>query len=131
MKTLGLAKQALAQAEEQCIPQMQKRFIYPERYSPRQFNREKPIDTSVLWWQKNAYVEALYKRRDGLEKEFVWNTRNTFELTYFIGGITALFYGLSLFGIRSADRQSGYPKRNFLGHPQNNTFVNPDEREFY
>ena len=71
------------------------------------------------------------QRRDHLEREFAWTRRNTFELTYFIGGITALFYGLSLFGLRSADRQSGYPERNVLFHATNNTFVLPDERDFY
>lgn len=101
------------------------------RYSPNQFGRQKPADTSLLWMRKNPYVEALYWRRDHLEREFSWTSRNTFELTYFIGGITALFYGLSVFGLRSADRQSGYPQRNILFHPTNNAFVNPDEREFY
>ena len=71
------------------------------------------------------------QRRDHLEREFAWTRRNTFELTYFIGGITALFYGLSLFGLRSADRQSGYPERNVLFHATSNTFVLPDERDFY
>ena len=127
-----LARQALAQAEqEQGTSLMTKRFFYPERYSPRQYAPEKPVDPSALWWHKSAYVEAWYWRRDNLQREFAWNTRNTFELSYFIGGITALFYALSVFGVRSADRQSGYPTRNILFHPADNTFVNPDEREFY
>lgn len=139
LQSLGqLARQAVVAAEQQGGANagkqlMQKRTFYPERYSPRQFSREKPVDTSALWWQKNAYIEALYKRRDTLEKEFSWTGRNTFELSYFIGGLTVLFYGLSLFGIRSADRQSNYPLRNFVGHPSpgQNLFVTPDEREFY
>jgi len=107
-----------------------KRFYYPERYSPRQFDREKPVDASALWWHKSAFVEAWVWRRDNLEREFSWNTRNTFELTYFIGGMTALFYALSIFGLRSADRQSGYPKRSVMFHDATN-FTNPDERDFY
>ena len=127
------ARQALAHAEhEQGASQLTtKRFFYPERYSPRPFAKDKPIDPSALWWHKSAYVEAWVWRRDHLEGEFSWNTRNTFELTYFIGGITALFYALSVFGIRSADRQSGYPKRGILFHAADSGFVNPDEREFY
>ncbi len=58
--------------------------------------------------------------------------RNTFELSYFIAGITGLFYALSVFGLRSADRQSNYPERNILFHASTKSaFVNPDEREFY
>ena len=133
MRSVGqLAKQALAAAEEQAAGQLQKnRGMYTERYSPKQFSKTKPVDTSALWMQKNKYIEDLVKRRDTLEKEYAWTGRNTFELAYFIGGGTALFYGLSLFGIRSADRASGYPARNFIGHPQPNAFVAPDEREFY
>jgi hypothetical protein len=108
-----------------------KRSYYPERYSPRQFSKEKPLDTSALWMRKNAFIEAWYWRRDHLEREFSWTARNTFELSYLIVGMTALFYGLSLFGLRSADRQSGYPQRNVLFHPSGNVFVLPDEREFY
>lgn len=128
-------RQTMALMEEQAgttglCPTM-RRMYNTERYAPRQFGRDAPVDPGALWWQKNQYIEALYKRRDTLEKEFAWTGRNTFELAYFIGGLTAMFYGLSLFGIRSADRQSGYPQRNFVGHPAPNAFVLPDEREFY
>lgn len=129
-----MARQALSAAEEQsgsAFGQQLRQMATESRYSPRIFSREKPVDPSAMWVGKSPYIEALYWRRDHLEREFSWNRRNTFELAYFIGGITALFYGLSLFGIRSADRQSGYPQRNFLGHPSGNGFVNPDEREFY
>lgn len=30
-----------------------------KRYSPNQFGREKPIDSSLLWMRKSPYVEAL------------------------------------------------------------------------
>mmetsp|Transcript_43374 Transcript_43374/g.130069 ORF Transcript_43374/g.130069 Transcript_43374/m.130069 type:complete len:141 (-) Transcript_43374:341-763(-) len=130
-----MVRHAAAVAEEQAVSTglgaTMRRTFYTERYSPRQFSRDKPLDPGALWWQKNQYIEALYKRRDTLEKEFAWTQRNTFELVYFLGGGTALFYGLALFGIRSADRQSGYPERNFLGHYAPNSFVLPDEREFY
>ena len=129
-----MARQTLIQTEQEqgsTAQMLTKRFFYPDRYSPRQFAKDKPLDPSALWWHKSAFVEAWYWRRDHLEREFSWNTRNTFELSYFIGGITALFYALSVFGVRSADRQSGYPKRNILWHPTDNTFVCPDEREFY
>jgi hypothetical protein len=84
-----------------------------------------------MWIGKNPYIEALYWRRDHLEREYQWNQRNTFEMVYFLGGISVLMYSLSLFGMRSSDRVSGYPKRNFLFHAGDGTFVNPDEREFY
>ncbi|KAG1666678.1 hypothetical protein FOA52_013590 [Chlamydomonas sp. UWO 241] len=135
LRSLGtLARQALVAAEESAgsaISSGGRRGMYSERYSPKQFSRETPADHGALYWQKNQYIEALYKRRDTLEKEFAWTGRNTFELTYFIGGGVALFYALALFGIRSADRQSGYPQRNFVGHHAPTWFVAPDEREFY
>ena len=30
-----------------------------KRYSPNQYGREKPLDSSLLWMRKSPYVEAL------------------------------------------------------------------------
>jgi hypothetical protein len=103
LRTLGtLARQGLMAAEEAAagsgiaavggrqqgttIAKQQVRG-YMERYSPKQFSRESPVDPGALYWQKSQYIEALYKRRDTLEKEFAWTGRNTFELAYFIGAV--------------------------------------------
>lgn len=99
------------------------------KFSPGIFSKKKPLDRSYQWVQKNPFIEAWYYRRDHLEREFVWNFRNTVEAIYLLGGFTFGFYYLSMFCFRQADRRSGYPKRMALGDEP--AMILPDEREFY
>ena len=64
LQSLGkVARQALTQAEqEQGSQLMTKRFFNPERYSPRQFAQNKPVDPSALWCDTAIYAWA---RHDG------------------------------------------------------------------
>ena len=70
-------------------------------------------------------------RRDKFEREFGWTKRHAIELGYFIFGVTAGLYSLSVWATRHSDRRSGYPKREMLGHPTGTGFVMPDERDWW
>mmetsp|Transcript_37049 Transcript_37049/g.82374 ORF Transcript_37049/g.82374 Transcript_37049/m.82374 type:complete len:136 (+) Transcript_37049:161-568(+) len=131
LRTLATAvRQTLQIGSENASAQQQLR-TYSSRYSPNVFAKEKPIDRGSAYVGKNPYIEAWYWRRDHFEREFAWTTRNTIEVGYYLVGITAGFYALSVFTMRSADRRSGYPTRSILGSETKEGFVLPDEREFY
>lgn len=121
-----LAKQVAKQAGEQ------RTFVTEtgSRYTPNQYGRTKPMDRSGTWIPKNPFIESWVYRRDKFEKEFSWSARNTFELAYYIGGITVGFYALSVWTTRHSDARNNYPKRELLGSASNTGFVLPDEREW-
>lgn len=106
-----------------------KSFTKDGRYTPGIYGKTKPMDRSYEWVAKNPYIEAWFYRRDNLEKEFLWNLRNTFEAFWFLGGVGVGFYYLSDFCFRHADRRSGYPRRTPFGDESG--MILPDEREFY
>ena len=132
----GLLRSA-AQGEVGSASQLQQRFAstnvnYAEsngKFTLGIFSKKKPLDRSNQWVHKNPYIEAWYYRRDHLEREFVWNFRNTVEAIWLLGGFTFGFYYLSKFCMRQSDRRSGYTKRQVLGDEAG--MVLPDEREFY
>ncbi len=50
LQCLGrMARLALTEQEQGASQLLTKRFFYPERFSPRQFAKDKPIDPSALW----------------------------------------------------------------------------------
>ncbi len=128
LRALGrMARQAFA--EDSAVVKQQRRGMAD--YSPAQYGKATPLDRSTTYIPQNPYIEAWVWRRDHFEREFVWNKRTTFEVGYFLFGITAGFYALSVFMVRSSDERSGYKKRTMLGAETDTGFVLPDEREFY
>ncbi|MEW5302500.1 MAG: hypothetical protein WDW36_005280 [Sanguina aurantia] len=103
----------------------------PSRYSPKLYSKDVPVDRGSMVFPSSPFFEAWSYRRDHYEKEFTWNTRNSFEAFYFIGGFTVAFYALGEFCLRHSDRRSGTPKRALLGQDLAGQFVVPDERDFF
>ncbi len=99
-------------------------------YSPKQFSKEKPFDKSAAWVLKNPYIEAWVVRRDKMERELSWTARNTFELSYWVIGVSVALYGFSVFTIRHSDSRNHYPKRDMLLASTGTGFLLPDERDW-
>ena len=129
----GLVRQLLKSCEG-AVAQKQKqqqRSFFSNRYSPKQFSRDTPSDKSSAAVPKDPFYEAWVWRRDHFENEFAWNARSTFEAFYFLGGFTVAMYSMGIMMARSADKRSGYPRREMLGAESGTDFNVPDEREFY
>lgn len=130
LRSLGtLARLALQEAEASGLQQQQQRFM--SRYSPKQYSKDAPMDKSGTWIPKNPHIEAWYYRRDRFEREFSWSSRNTFEIAYYLMGVSVGIFYLSKWMMRHNDSRAGYPSREVLFDHTGTGFVSPDEREFY